>query len=95
MDRNSILGLSLIGLIIILYSIYTQPGKEEILAMQQRRDSIAKIEEQKQLASVQESIPVKIDSIDKLSDEAKKEIEFQQLGDFAENAQGSNFCPCI
>ena len=42
MDKNSIIGLALIGLIIIGYSIYTQPGPEQIQAMKNRRDSIEK-----------------------------------------------------
>ncbi len=41
MDRQSIIGLLLIGLLIIAYTIYTQPSKEEIRAMQDRRDSVA------------------------------------------------------
>ena len=88
MDRNSILGLTLIGLIIILYSIYTQPGKEEVLAMQHRRDSIAKVEEQKRLESIQNNIQVNADTIIEQTDSAKKQIEIQQLGEFAENAEG-------
>ena len=32
MDKNSIMGLSIIGLIIIAYSIYTQPSVEEVNA---------------------------------------------------------------
>ena len=89
MDRNSIIGLSLIGLIIIGYSIYTQPGPEEIRAMQQRRDSIAKIEEQKRIASVREVSPVSVDSVIQLNDSANLEIEKQRLGDFAVNAEGT------
>lgn len=89
MDRNSIIGLSLIGLIIIGYSIYTQPGPEEIRAMQQRRDSIAKIEEQKRIASVREVSPVSVDSVIQLNDSANLEIKKQRLGDFSENAEGT------
>ena len=39
MDKNSIIGLAIIGLLIIGYAIYTQPGPEEIRALQQKRDS--------------------------------------------------------
>ncbi len=39
MDKNSIVGLSLIGLLIIAYTIYTQPSKEEIQALKAKRDS--------------------------------------------------------
>jgi len=41
---NSIIGIALIFLILIGYSILTQPTQEEIDAVQNRRDSIAKIE---------------------------------------------------
>ncbi len=89
MDRNSIIGLSLIGLIIIAYSIFTQPSKEELLAIQHRRDSIAKVEEEKNLAAIKNSTPIVIDSAETLNDSTKKEIERQSLGDFAENADGT------
>jgi len=41
---NSIIGIVLIFLILIGYSILTQPSQEEIEAIQRKRDSIAKIE---------------------------------------------------
>ena len=89
MDRNSIIGLTLIGLIIIGYSIYTQPSQDEIRASQQRRDSIAKIEEQKQAAKAVEVLPAIVDTVVHQSDSASLEIEKQRLGDFAENADGN------
>ena len=89
MDRNSIIGLTLIGLIIIGYSIYTQPSQEEIRASQQRRDSIAKIEEQKRTAKAVEMLPAIVDTVVHRSDSANHEIEKQRLGDFAENVEGN------
>ena len=89
MDRNSILGLLLIGLIIIGYSIYTQPGQEEIQAAQQKRDSIAKIEEQKRIAATILEASLAVDTVIPLSDSASLEIEKQRLGDFAINAEGT------
>lgn len=89
MDRNSIIGLTLIGLIIIGYSIYTQPGPEEIRASHQRRDSIAKIEEQKRTAKAMDALPAIVDTIVHLSDSTNLEIKKQRLGDFAENAEGN------
>ena len=44
MDKNSIMGLSIIGLIIIAYSIYTQPSVEEVNAAKMRRDSIERVQ---------------------------------------------------
>jgi YidC/Oxa1 family membrane protein insertase len=90
MDRNSIIGLSLIGLIIIAYSIYTQPSKEEVQAMQHRRDSIAKIEEEKNLAAVKNNQqPLFNDSTTLQNDSSRRETEKQNLGDFALNAEGT------
>ena len=89
MDKNSIIGLSLIGLIIIGYSIYTQPGPEEIRAIQNRRDSIAKIEEQKRIASVKELSPVTVDSVVQLTDSENLEIDKLRLGEFASTAEGA------
>ena len=44
MDKNSIIGLSIIGLLIVGYTIYTQPSKEQIQALKEQRDSIAAAE---------------------------------------------------
>lgn len=41
MDKNSIIGLVLIFLILIGYAWYNQPSDAEIQAMKQRQDSIA------------------------------------------------------
>ncbi|TAH42640.1 MAG: membrane protein insertase YidC [Bacteroidetes bacterium] len=41
MDKNSIIGLSIIGLLIVGYTIYTQPSQEQIQALKEQRDSIA------------------------------------------------------
>ncbi len=89
MDRNSIIGLLLIGVIIIGYSIYTQPGQEEIRLLQQRRDSIAKIDAQNRIAAAALLPAVKIDSVAPIDLASNLEIEKQQLGDFAENLSGT------
>ncbi|HNS13079.1 MAG TPA: membrane protein insertase YidC [Bacteroidia bacterium] len=50
MDKNSIIGLSLIGLLIVGYTIYTQPSKEELAALKLKRDSVAAVEAQERAA---------------------------------------------
>ena len=89
MDKNSIIGLSIIGLLIVAYSIYTQPGSEEIKALQHRRDSIVQVEaiEQK---NQREAIAatIQVDTTAALSDSAKAELEKQRLGDFSAAATG-------
>lgn len=47
MDRNSIIGICLIVLLVLGYSIYTQPSAEQIAAEKKTRDSIALVEKQK------------------------------------------------
>lgn len=99
MDRNSIIGLLLIGLIIIGYSIYTQPTAEELQAAKNRRDSIALVEAREKALTTQQNTAATpppaavIDStmaVDSLSaDSVKAAMERQRLGDFAGAASGT------
>ncbi len=47
MDKKSIIGIVLIFLILVVFSIVNQPSKEEIEAAKIRRDSIANVESEK------------------------------------------------
>lgn len=49
MDKKSIIGIVLIFVILVVFSLINQPSKEEIEAAQQRRDSIAQVEAQNAL----------------------------------------------
>ena len=49
MNKDSIIGFVLIGALFIGYALYMQPSQEEIEALQHKQDSIAKVEQQKQL----------------------------------------------
>ena len=49
MDKNSWIGLLLIMAILLGWSYYTRPSEEEIQRMRERRDSIARVEQQRQL----------------------------------------------
>lgn len=93
MDKNSILGLSIIGLIIVAYSIFNQPSADEVKAMQQKQDSIAKVETEKKAlaAKTAASMPVaeSLKDTTMLSDSAKAELEKQKFGDFASAASGT------
>ncbi len=93
MDRNSVIGIVLIGIIVIAYSIFTQPSAEERLALQHQQDSIAiviKAREQEKASAValQKSAITDTASL-QVNDSAKHEIQKQQLGDFASAAEGS------
>ena len=48
MDRNSIIGLVLIGLILVGYSIFTKPAREAQMEAKRRADSIAMVEQMRQ-----------------------------------------------
>ena len=47
MDKNNIIGLLLITAILIGFSIYNRPTKEQIAAQQRLRDSLALVEQQR------------------------------------------------
>jgi YidC/Oxa1 family membrane protein insertase len=96
MDRQSIIGLLLIGLLIIAYTIYTQPSKEEIRAMQDRRDSVAAAQAKLEAmaAAASSTVPFSdttlqkagIDSLqaDNIAPDRNKEL----YGEFAGGAEG-------
>ncbi len=94
MDRNSIIGIIIIGFLIIGYSIYTQPSAEEKMAMKHQQDSIAmvmKADEKKKEVVQQMQKPVAADtsSFVQLNDSAKQELRKQQFGDFASASEGT------
>ena len=55
MDKNTITGFILIALVVIGFSWYSQPSREELEAMAQR-DSIAAVEQQKQAEAEQDRV---------------------------------------
>lgn len=68
MDRQSIIGLLLIGAILVLYAIFAGPSKEEKLELQRKQDSIAKIERRNDsLAALQKSRQDSLEITDSLS----------------------------
>lgn len=85
------MGLSIIGLIIIAYSIYTQPSVEEVNAAKMRRDSIERVQTLAKEAAIiaeQKNQIVIPDSNTEISDSVKMELEKQKFGDFASASQG-------
>lgn len=57
MDKNTITGLLLITAIIIGFSIYNRPTKEQIAAQQRMRDSLALVEQQRTVDNQQSNLP--------------------------------------
>lgn len=94
MDRQSMIGLLLIGLILIGFSIWTSPSEEQIAAAKRQQDSIAQVEKleaaraavQQKAKPVASSLPV--DSA--ISDSAKSALMSDMLGAFAAGASGEN-----
>lgn len=56
MDKNTIIGFTLIGAIIIAFTWFNQPSEEQLAAQQRYQDSIALVQQQKQIeTSIQEA----------------------------------------
>jgi len=51
MDRNTIIGLAIIGLLLVGYSIFTKPAREAQMAERQRLDSIARVQQVRDMAA--------------------------------------------
>ncbi len=100
MDRNSIIGLLLIGLILVSYSIWMAPSKEEMEARQKQQDSIEQVMQQEQeiaQETAEEITPVAAVPVEELiqlndttlnSDSLKQLQLLNQYGVFAANAEG-------
>jgi len=77
MDKNSIIGIVLIGVILIGYSIFTKPAREAQMEAIRRNDSIAKVERQRQLEQ-QENRAFQEQTVPALNEESREQ------GDIAE-----------
>ena len=92
MDRNTIIGLAVIGLLLVGYSIFTKPAREAQMAERQRLDSIARAEQVRDMAAAQyqddnsQSTPTSAETV---SDTASIRKLNEELGDFAKNATGT------
>lgn len=94
MDRNSVVGLVLIGLILIGFSILNAPSDEELAALKNRRDSIARVEQLK--AAEQARIPVQskvaplpMDTSLVLDDSSRMALLSDRLGAFGQAGTGT------
>lgn len=91
MDKNSIIGIVLIFLVLVVFSVVNQPSKEQIENAKRRQDSIQQVEAEKarlfqlqqQQMTVAEGIP------DSLVQEVKQQELANQLGIFGAAATGS------
>ncbi|MBA3704981.1 MAG: membrane protein insertase YidC [Bacteroidetes bacterium] len=103
MDKNSILGLLLIGGILIAWMTLSQPSKEELAKQQQVQDSILKFEDAKKSKTELDSKQIQTasttiaattllaeNSSGIISDSVKAIIKKQTYGDFANASTGEN-----
>ena len=95
MDKNTVIGLLLIGAILIGFSIYNSPSKDEIALQKHYRDSIAALTKVNQKAAVQDQIANEIKAQNiaftdtTIADSAKHVALQQKFGSFYASAQGS------
>lgn len=95
MDRNSIIGLFLIGLLVLGYSIYTQPSAEQLAAEKHRKDSLEQLARKQEAAGkalaqqqAAERVAATADTTGAVSDSAKAQQLQEQWGAFAAAADG-------
>jgi YidC/Oxa1 family membrane protein insertase len=92
MDRNTIIGLGIIGLLLVGYSIFTKPQREAQMAERARLDSIARVEQIQSMEAVQQArsqIVAEDTGSIATSDSISMERLSGELGDFAHVAKGT------
>ncbi|MBN2637365.1 MAG: membrane protein insertase YidC [Prolixibacteraceae bacterium] len=89
MDKRSIIGIVLIFVVLVVFSIINKPSEEQIEAAKQRRDSIAQVEANKALLQQQQAEERIIaeetanDSVDSNAELLKKADQFGVFGNAA------------
>ena len=94
MDRQSMIGLLLIGLILIGFSIWTSPSEEQIAAAKRQQDSIAKVEQQEAVrtaAALKAKANAPVVPVDStMTDSSRNALMTDMLGAFAGGAIGED-----
>ena len=104
MDKNSIIGLLLIGALLVAYSFWNQPSKEELARLKHQRDSIAQVEQAKQQKIAEQTaqavdskpvvMPQATDTLDTTQtqevDSLKTVVANKQFGEFSTGTIGEN-----
>ena len=91
MDKNTIIGLAMIGLILVGYSIFTKPAREAQMEERSRLDSIARSEQIRALESMPQPAEQPASDLAGESEEDATSLErmSEELGDFAAGAIGT------
>jgi YidC/Oxa1 family membrane protein insertase len=93
MDRNTIIGLGIIGLLLVGYSIFTKPQREAQMAERARLDSISRVEQVRAMEAAQQArtqIVAQDSGSITISDSLSMDKLSGQLGDFANAAKGTS-----
>jgi YidC/Oxa1 family membrane protein insertase len=95
MDRNTIIGLAVIGLLLVGYSLMTKPQREAQMAERLRNDSIARAEQVRAMtaaaAAEEQEQTIQSDSENTESVDSVNIERLQgELGDFAQAATGED-----
>lgn len=93
MDRNSIVGIVLICVVLFVFSIMNQPSKEQLAEQQRVRDSVEQVQKVFEDSLRAKVAPVKVieqaHADSSLSDSAKAVLMEQQFGAFSDAANGT------
>jgi YidC/Oxa1 family membrane protein insertase len=92
MSRSNIIGLVVIMALLIGYSLFMTPSKEEMQEARKKADSIAKVEQiDAAIQSAQQKIQKAIqDSLSKLPKDTLQSMAVDKFGAFANSTQGEN-----
>ena len=93
MDRNTIIGLGIIGLLLVGYSIFTKPQREAQLVERSRLDSITRVQQVIALEAARHAETIVLS--DETGDNTTRDAESMErlsgeLGDFANAATGTS-----
>ncbi len=91
MDKNTIIGLVMIGLILVGYSIFTKPAREAQMEERRLLDSLARVEQIRAMESAQQRTEEQSGNrySESGQDSVSKEQRSEELGDFAASAVGN------
>lgn len=87
MDRNSIIGLSLIFVILVTFAYFNRPSEDEMRAAQRQRDSLAMVQLREDSAA--RTIVIKNEQMDSLKAHADSAALQGSFGNFAAFAAGT------
>src|ERR1051325_2317774 len=86
MDRNSVIGLVLIAVILIGYSIFTRPNAEQVAKMRREKDSIEVLKQLQAKQQQAQANDTKTTEVKKTT--VEKEADTTQFGLFSSVSQG-------